>query len=85
MLVLSEFFSIKVVTTQEWADMHLVVRSLYIIGIVWVKLAKLMVGFIAMEANMIASGHGYSPATKEEPENFNSLRGIYVERIFRFT
>ena len=85
MLVLSEFVSIKVVTTQEWADMHLVVRSLYIIGIVWVKLSKLMVGFIAMEANMIASGHGYNPATNEEPENFNSLRGIYVERIFRFT
>ena len=85
MLVLSELVSIKVVVGQEWAGFHFSVRSLYIIGIVWIKLSKLMVGFIAMEANMIACGHGYSPATKEEPENFNSLRAIYVERIFRLS
>ena len=44
-----------------------------------------MIGFIAMEANLIACGHGYTPATEKEPENFNSLRSVYVRRIFEMS
>jgi hypothetical protein len=50
------------------------IRCIYAIGVLWFKYSKLITGFIAIEANSIACGQGYTPATKDKPENFNSIR-----------
>lgn len=84
-VVLIRIVSVKGILTQEWADMHLIGRCFYAIGVVWLKLNKLMVGFIAMEANSIACGQDYTPATKDKPENFNSIRCIYVRNVYELS
>jgi hypothetical protein len=81
-MVIDSLVSSKGLESQEYADLHIFMRCFYIIGLLWLKFSKLMVGFIAMEANLIACGHGYAPATEKQPENFNSLRSICVRPIF---
>ena len=67
--------------TQEWADMPLLLRALYLIAAINIKVLTLFCGFTSMESNFIASGQGYTPATKDKPECFNSLRQIYMTDV----
>ena len=81
-VVLSANFNKSFLLTQEWAIQYTFLqKSWYLIGCFFVKTISLVTGFISMEANFIACGQGYSPASVDEkgvntPENFNSIRQI---------
>jgi hypothetical protein len=61
--------------------MRFLLRALYLIAAINIKVLTLFVGFTSMETNFIASGQGYKPATKDQPECFNSIRQIYMTDV----
>jgi len=45
--------------------MPLVMRALYLIAAIHIKVLTLFIGFVSQETNFIACGQGYKPAIKD--------------------
>lgn len=78
MVVLSLNVSFDTLLTEEWTSKPFIWRAGYLIAAIHIKVLTLFIGFVSQETNFIACGQGYKPATKDEPENFNSLRVISI-------
>ena len=81
MVAVSLNFSFDHLLTQEWVDLPLLLRAAYLIAAIHIKVLTLFIGFVSQETNFIVCGQGYKPATKENPECFNSLRVVYMMAI----
>jgi hypothetical protein len=59
-------FSFDFLLTAQWAEKPLLMRALYLIIVVNIKVLTMFIGFLSMESNFIATGQGYRPPVSKD-------------------